>query len=43
MMCATCYAINKKVANILNKKDNVRDKVNDVFDKSDLKNLKYEK
>lgn len=36
MMCATCYAINKKVANILNKKDDVRDKVNEVFDKSEL-------
>ena len=42
MMCATCYAINKKVANILNKKDDVRDKVNEVFDKSDLSYLKYE-
>ena len=42
MMCATCYAINKKVANILNKKDDVRDKVNEVFDKSDLSYLKYD-
>ncbi len=42
MMCATCYAINKKVANILNKKDDVRDKVNEVFDKSELSYLKYE-
>ena len=43
MMCATCYAINKKVVNILNNKDNVRDKVNDVFRKSNLSNLIYEK
>ena len=43
MMCATCYAINKKVVNILNKKDNVREDVNKVFDESNLSHLKYEK
>ncbi len=43
MMCATCYAINKKVVNILNKKDNVREDVNKVFDYSNLSHLKYEK
>lgn len=43
MMCATCYAINKKVANILNKKDDVREKVNEVFKQSDLDHLEYEK
>ncbi|MDO5848725.1 MAG: ferredoxin:CoB-CoM heterodisulfide reductase subunit HdrB [Methanobrevibacter sp.] len=43
MMCATCYAINKKVANILNNKDEVRDKVNEVFKESDLAHLVYEK
>lgn len=43
MMCATCYAINKKVANILNNKDHIREKVNDVFKDSDLDHLIYEK
>lgn len=43
MMCATCYAINKKVANILNNKDEVLDKVNSVFKQSNLDNLVYEK
>lgn len=43
MLCATCYAINKKAVNILNKKDDVREKVNEVFEKSDLDYLKYEK
>ncbi|MDL2246736.1 CoB--CoM heterodisulfide reductase iron-sulfur subunit B family protein [Methanobrevibacter sp. OttesenSCG-928-K11] len=43
MLCATCYAINKKVANILNKKDETREEVNEIFDKSDLSNMKYEK
>lgn len=43
MLCATCYAINKKVANILNKKDNIREKVNEVFDKSNFNNMKFEK
>lgn len=43
MMCATCYAINKKVANILNNNDEVRGKVNDVFKKSNLNHLIYEK
>ena len=41
MLCATCYAINKKVANILNKKDDVRDKVNEVFDQCDFEDLKF--
>lgn len=43
MMCATCYAINKKVANILNNKEKVRNEVNEVFNKSDLNHLIYEK
>ena len=43
MLCATCYAINKKVANILNKKDDVRDNINEVFDKSNFKDMKFEK
>lgn len=43
MLCATCYAINKKVANILNVKDNVREKVNTVFEESEMGHLKFEK
>ncbi|MCQ2964696.1 MAG: CoB--CoM heterodisulfide reductase iron-sulfur subunit B family protein [archaeon] len=43
MLCATCYAINKKVANILNNNEDIRNKVNNVFDESDLNNLKFEK
>lgn len=43
MMCATCYAINKKVANILNKKSQIREEINDIFEESDLGHLKYEK
>lgn len=43
MLCATCYAINKKVANILNNKDDIREKVNHVFEESDLNHLKFEK
>lgn len=40
-LCATCYAILKKSANILNKKDNVRKQVNKIFDDSGISNLKY--
>jgi heterodisulfide reductase subunit B len=40
-MCATCYAILKKSSNILNKNDNVRKKINDIFDDSKLGELKY--
>lgn len=43
MLCATCYAINKKVANILNNNEEVRNKVNEVFKESDLENLYYNK
>lgn len=43
MMCATCYAINKKVANILNNNEEVRSKVNDIFYESDLEELMYSK
>lgn len=43
MMCATCYAINKKVVNILNKKNEVREEINQIFDESNLSHLKYEK
>lgn len=43
MLCATCYAINKKVANILNKKDDVRSEVNEVFDKCGFEDMKFTK
>ncbi len=40
-LCATCYAILKKSCNILNEKDDVREKVNKIFDSSGLSDLKY--
>ena len=40
-LCATCYAILKKSANILNKKEDVRKKVNKIFDDTEIPNLKY--
>ena len=40
-LCATCYAILKKSANILNKKDDVRKNVNKIFDDSGIPDLKY--
>jgi len=43
-MCATCYAIIKKSCNILNKNDEVREKINKIFDNvkiSDNSKLKY--
>ena len=40
-MCATCYAILKKSCNILNKNDNVRGKINEIFEDSKLGELKY--
>ena len=40
-MCATCYAILKKSSNILNKNDNVRKKINEIFEDSKLGELKY--
>lgn len=43
MMCATCYAINKKVANILNNNDEIRDEVNQVFDKCGYDWMKFTK
>ena len=39
-MCATCYAILKKSCNILNKND-VRGKINEIFEDSKLGELKY--
>ena len=43
MMCATCYAINKKSVKLLNKKDDLRDHINQLFDENGLSHLKYEK
>jgi heterodisulfide reductase subunit B len=40
-LCATCYAILKKSCNILNEKDDVRKKINKIFDSSGLSDLKY--
>ena len=40
-LCATCYAILKKSCNILNKKDEVRKKVNKILDDSGCSDLKY--
>jgi len=40
-LCATCYAILKKSANILNKKDYIRKQVNKIFDDSKIPDLKY--
>ena len=43
MMCATCYAINKKSVKLLNKKDDLRNHINQLFEENDLGHLKYEK
>lgn len=40
-LCATCYAILKKSANILNKKDIVRKEINKIFDNSGIQELEY--
>lgn len=40
-LCATCYAILKKSANILNKKDHIRNSINKIFDDSGIPDLKY--
>jgi heterodisulfide reductase subunit B len=42
-MCATCYAINKKAAKILNKNENLRKDINEIFEDSSLENMKYTK
>jgi len=41
MMCATCYAIHKKVAKLLNEKDEVRDRVNEIYEEVNLSEMKY--
>ncbi|MGF7117760.1 ferredoxin:CoB-CoM heterodisulfide reductase subunit HdrB [Methanobacterium oryzae] len=40
-LCATCYAILKKSANILNQKDDVRKSINKIFESSKIPDLKY--
>jgi heterodisulfide reductase subunit B len=40
-LCSTCYAILKKSCNILNERDNVRDKINKILDDSGCSDLKY--
>jgi len=40
-LCSTCYAILKKSCNILNEKDDVRDKINKILDDSGCHELKY--
>lgn len=42
-MCATCYAILKNAAKILNEKDDVREKINKSFRENDLEQLQYTK
>lgn len=43
MMCATCYAINKKSVKLLNTKDDLRNKINTLFEDNGLEHLTYEK
>lgn len=43
MMCATCYAIHKKVAKLLNNNEELRSDINDVFEETQLEKMKYEK
>jgi heterodisulfide reductase subunit B1 len=41
VMCATCYAILKKSAKILNQNEEARDKVNEILDDSNLEKREY--
>jgi heterodisulfide reductase subunit B len=43
VMCATCYAINKKSVKLLNNNDQFREKINAVFEDSSMEEMKYEK
>ncbi|MDR1820525.1 MAG: CoB--CoM heterodisulfide reductase iron-sulfur subunit B family protein [Methanobrevibacter sp.] len=43
VMCATCYAINKKSLKLLNSNDFLREKINKVFEDSSMKDMRYEK
>jgi heterodisulfide reductase subunit B1 len=40
-MCATCYAILKKSANILNQNEEARNNVNKILDDSNLEDMEY--
>lgn len=40
-LCSTCYAILKKSCNILNKNEDVRNKINNIFETSGLGNMEY--
>lgn len=42
-MCATCYAILKTAATILNEKDDVREEINKSFRENNLEHLQYTK
>jgi len=42
MICATCYAIHKKVAKILNENSEVRDEVNEIYEDAGFDEMKYE-
>lgn len=42
-MCATCYAILKSCAKLLNENDEVREKINKSFRENGLENLQYNK
>jgi heterodisulfide reductase subunit B len=43
VMCATCYAINKKVAKLLNRNKELREKINNIFEETSMEYMKYEK
>ena len=40
-MCATCYAILKKSAKLLNHNKKTRNKVNNILNRSDLEKMEY--
>ena len=42
-MCSTCYAILKKSAKILNENDEVREKINGIFQDAGLQKMEYER
>ncbi|WP_281774404.1 ferredoxin:CoB-CoM heterodisulfide reductase subunit HdrB [Methanobacterium formicicum] len=43
VMCATCYAILKKSAEILNENDEAREKINELLEDADLGKMAYHK
>ncbi len=40
-LCATCYAILKNACNILNEKETIRNKINQIFKDSKMENMEY--